>query len=471
VSDGTTVDAAAPGSEPGAGAAEAAEAAGATTTTETATTSSAASTSTTDTGNLLGRLFRRGSAIQPPVYGQHHYLVTGAFLVLVALIAPQVFTSRSDQFLVNLWLVYSITGIGFYWVFGLAGKFAFCQTFMMALGGFMSAWLTRADDGPNQPFIVGVMGAVAITCLMALLLGLSVRRAQHFYFAIATLALESIGFTVFKEWTDFTGPNGTTVGVRPASLAGREFLLEDEVFWLFLGTLALVLLLACLIERSPLRREAVAARDNFLVANVAGVRADRHQLVLLVLGSGLGGLSGALIAHWNGVIGIDSFGIDLAIGIFLMLLLGGMHSMWGPVLGAAFYVAVPDLLSDLERYSAMVYGLVLLVVVIAVPEGLVGAVRRLGRFLADQFGRLRQRSGSSSPAGGLAMAVAGAGGAEAVPLSTTDGRTGTAGNGVGDEAGTTAEGAAGADDGDGVNGEAPSDADASGDAGSEGAGR
>ena len=359
---------------------------------------------------VTGLLRRRStSSDRPPVYGQHHYLVAGIFLVLVALIAPEVATSRSDQFLVNLWLVYCITGIGFYWVFGLAGKFAFCQTFMMALGGFTSAWLTRAD-GPDQPFIVGALGAIAATCLVAFLLGTSVRRAQHFYFAIATLALESIGHTVFKEWTAFTGPNGTTVGVRPASLAGREFLLEDEVFWLFLGALAVVLVLACMIERSPLRREAVASRDNLLVANVAGVRASRHQLVLLVLGSGMGGLSGSLIAHWNGVIGIDSFGIDLAIGIFLMLLLGGSGSMWGPVLGAAFYVAVPDLLSGIERYSAMVYGLVLLVVVIAMPEGLVGAFRKGSDALVSVFTRVRRRAGRAAPGasapGGPGVALA-----------------------------------------------------------------
>jgi branched-chain amino acid transport system permease protein len=410
--------------------------------------------------DLVSSLLRRDRPIQPPIYGQHHYLVMGLFLAAVALIAPAVFTSRSDQFLVNLWLVYCITGIGFYWVFGLAGKFAFCQTFMMALGGFTSAWLTRLD-GPDQPFIVGVIGAVAVTSLVAFLLGTSVRRAQHFYFAIATLALESIGHTVFREWTAFTGPNGTSVGVRPASLAGREFLQEDEVFWLFLGILALVLLLATLIERSPLRREAVAARDNYLVANVTGVRAERHQLVLLVLGSALGGLSGALIAHWNGVIGIDSFGIDLAIGIFLMLLLGGMGSMWGPVLGAAFYVAVPDLLSDIERYSAMVYGLVLLVVVIAVPEGLVGAVRRSGRALAGRLGRLRggpQPAGATAGGGGSTTATATALAAASTPTAATAtasaatapagtgttgtasaGTAGTAGNGAGHEGGAPDE--------------------------------
>ncbi|HEY8547413.1 MAG TPA: branched-chain amino acid ABC transporter permease [Acidimicrobiales bacterium] len=377
--------------------------------------------STAGAGFDLGALFRRSTTPRPPVYGQHHFVTIGVFLVAVALIAPEIAQSRSDQFLVNLWLVYCITGIGFYWVFGLAGKFAFCQTFMMALGGFTSAYLTR-PDGPNQPFLVGVAGAIAVTCVIALLLGLSVRRAQHFYFAIATLALESIGHTVFKEWTDFTGPNGTTVGVPPAKIGGTEFLQESEVFRLFLGALAIVLVLAALIERSPLRREAVAARDNLLVANVAGVRADRHQLTLLVLGSGLGGLSGALIAHWNGVIGIDSFGIDLAIGIFLMLLLGGSGSMWGPVLGAAFYVAVPDLLSGIERYSAMVYGLVLLVVVIAMPEGLVGAVRKGSGVVLRLVDQARGRPGTTAVP---AVAVAGAGGGATA-----------AGDGAGDPVGT-----------------------------------
>jgi branched-chain amino acid transport system permease protein len=110
--------------------------------------------------------------------------------------------------------------------------------------------------------------------------------------------------------------------------------------------------------------------------------------VLFVLGSAMGGLSGSLIGHWQGVIGTDSFGIDLSIGIFLMLLIGGIDSIWGALIGAAVYVALPRLLSGVEQYSAIAYGLLLLVVVLAMPGGIAAAARRPIRALSA---RLSQR--------------------------------------------------------------------------------
>ena len=159
------------------------------------------------------------------------------------------------------------------------------------------------------------------------------------------------------------------------------------MFWLFLGCLALVLLLGAMIERSPLRREAIAGRDNLLVARLAGVPAGRHQLGLFVLGSAMGGFSGALIGHWTGVVSVDSFGIDLAIGIFLMLFLGGAGSMWGPVLGGAFYVAIPQILSGIQKYDTIVYGGLLLVVVFALPDGLVGVAQKLAGMVRRRMRR------------------------------------------------------------------------------------
>jgi len=312
--------------------------------------------------------------IAPPSYRKRHVPAIGVFVVLAAVFGPLVGgTSRANQNLVDLWLVYSVAALGFYLVFGLAGRFAFCQTFMMALGGYTSAWLTRT--GPHW-FWLGALAAVVVSALVAGLIGVLVRKAQHFYFAMATFAATQIGLVVFGEATSFTGPNGQATGIIPPSLFGHTFLQDSDVFWLFLGVLTVCLLLVALIERSPLRREAVAARENGLVASLAGVAVQRVQLVLFMLGSALGGLSGALIGHWQGVIGTDSFGIDLAIGIFLMLLLGGADSIWGPLIGAAVYVALPRLLSGIDQYSSIAYGLLLLVVVLAVPGGIAGALRR-----------------------------------------------------------------------------------------------
>jgi branched-chain amino acid transport system permease protein len=314
-------------------------------------------------------------AVRPPDYRRRHFLAILAFVVLVGLIAPQAATSRSGQFLVNLWLVYSIAALGFYLVFGLAGRFAFCQTFMMAFGGYTSAWITRGADG--MPFWVGILAAMLVTALVSGVVGALVRKAQHFYFAIATFAVTQIGMIVFQRADGFTGPHGQAVGIKPPELFGVEFVRDNEVFWLFLGVLALCLVLTASIERSPMRREAIAARDNGLVASLSGVGVERVQLVLFMLGSALGGLSGALIGHWQGVIGTESFHIDLAIGIFLMLLLGGINSMWGPLIGAAVFVGLPRVLSGIEEYSSIVYGLMLLAVVLLLPNGIAQAVRGL----------------------------------------------------------------------------------------------
>lgn len=326
------------------------------------------------------------AAVRPPDYRSRHFPAIVVFAAIVALAGPAIATSRSNQFLLNLWLVYSIAGLGFYLVFGLAGRFAFCQTFMMALGGYTSAWVTRSGGGHG--FLLGVVSAVMVTALAAAVVGVLVRKAQHFYFAIATFAVTQVGTIVFQQATGFTGANGQAVGIPPASLFGHDLVQDSEVFWLFLGVLTACLTLTAFVERSPLRREAVAARENGLVASLAGVGVQRVQLVLFVLGSAMGGLSGSLIGHWQGVISTDSFGIDLSIGIFLMLLLGGIDSLWGALIGAAVYVALPRLLSGVEQYSAIAYGLLLLVVVLAMPGGIAAAARRPVRALSA---RLSQR--------------------------------------------------------------------------------
>ena len=327
--------------------------------------------------------------LRPGIYRRHHYLAVVVFVAATAVLAPMFAESRSTQFLVNLWLVYSITGIGFYWVFGLAGRFAFCQTFMMALGGYMGAWV--AQSSLEGGFLVQVALAVVASAVVATVVGLLVRRAQAFYFAIATIAVAEMGRVFFSKAEWFTGMNGTRTGIPPIRLFGRDYIAEDEVFWIFLGGLALVLLLAAVIERSPLRRDGVAARDNALVAAVVGVPTGRAQLTLFVLGSAMGGLSGALMGPWTGTTGDTSFGIELAIGIFLMLLLGGIGSMWGPVVGAAFYVAVPDLLSGFDKYATIVYGALLLVTIILMPEGIVGGLGRLRLRLEGRWRRIRPK--------------------------------------------------------------------------------
>lgn len=314
-----------------------------------------------------------GRAVSPPSFRKRQYLTLALFTLASGVLIPLIVSGAATQHRINLWLCYSVAAVGFYWVFGLAGRFAFCQTFMMVLGGFASAAVTSAL-GPGW-FLLGLLASMLAPALLAFLVGLALARSKEFAFAVGTLAVSQIGLVVLRQTTDFSGPNGTVVGVSIPQVGSLKILSELQTFYMFLVLLFIVLLVAALIERSPMARDAAAARLNLVVSSTAGVRTTRVPLVLFTLGSAAGGLSGAMIAHWTGSVSVESFGIPLAIGIFTMLILGGIGSPWGPVVGAAIYVGVPVVLRSFERWQMIIYGILLLSAIIAMPEGIVGALR------------------------------------------------------------------------------------------------
>ncbi len=333
-------------------------------------------------GRTLSASVGNRSGTGPPVYREHRYLTWVVLFAVIAVAAPNLVTGQADQLSLNVWLAYGIAGVGFYWVFGLAGRFAFCQTFMMAMGGYMSAWITL-KLGPNW-FLVGVLGAMAVTGAIAAVIGLILSRAQDFYFAIGTLAVSEVGTVILTHTTSFSGADGSTVGIAAPEIFGYAFNSYLQMFWLSLAVLAVVVLFAIFLERSPVRRHAIAGRENATVARSGGVPVVKVQVMLFAFGSMLGGVSGALLGSINSTVNVNSFGTSLAIGIFLMLFIGGIGSAWGPIVGAAFYVAIPQVLSSLAQYQKIVYGALLLAVIIAFPEGLVGALRNLAARLTHR---------------------------------------------------------------------------------------
>lgn len=299
-------------------------------------------------------------------------MLLGALAIVVGL--SRLTSSGTAVNLLDLWLAYSIAALGFYWIFAFGGRFAFCQTFMMAFGGYTAAWLDRE----GFPFVVAVLGAVAVTAVAAVVIGALLWRAEHLYFALGTLAVTEIGLVVFGRSNAFTGTNGNVTGVSYPELFGVQLRTDGEVFWLLAAVLGVLLLVAVLLDRSPVSRDLAAGRELPMVARSAGVAVGRLRLAMFVLGSATGGLSGALITHWQGFIGVDSFGLELGIGLFLIVLLGGVTSHWGVLIGAGFYVAVPELLSGARQYMPILYGALLLVVILAFPGGLAGLGKRLG---------------------------------------------------------------------------------------------
>jgi branched-chain amino acid transport system permease protein len=318
--------------------------------------------------------------------------------------------------LLHSWMVFAILGLGFYLVFGLSGQFAFSQGAFFGLGAYASVW---AGDG--RSFAWGLVAAVVVTALAALGFALLVWRSDHFYFAIATLAFGFIALVVFREWEGFTAPGGEILGIPKPDLFGHTFRSDRDLALFLTGFLGVALLLTALVERSPLRRDTIAFRDNPQVAATLGVPVLRIRMQLFVLGSVYAGVAGALLAHKNGSLSPDSFSLQIGIDIFLILLLGGAGSMWGPVLGAAFVVWAPEQLRVVGEYRGLIYGALLVAVIVAFPSGLVG--------LADAgWRRLRGLTARRSvPA---VVAGPGASGPSAGGAGDADGPGGTGGRGA-----------------------------------------
>jgi branched-chain amino acid transport system permease protein len=303
------------------------------------------------------------------------YVRLAAFLAAAALYREVRISGLAGENTYNLWLFYATVVVGFWFVFGLAGQFAFSQAAFAGLGGYAYNWASR-----HHAFWIGLVVAIAATGALAALFALLVRRASHFYFAIATLGLGEILHLVFTKWDAFTGGlGGEAIGVRPISINGHGLTSGTQVFWFLLAALGLALLAGMLLERSPVRREVIATRDHESVAATLGTPVLRLRVSMFVLGSVVAGVAGAVFVAWKGFATPDAFGLELAIGVFLMLILGGVDSLWGPVLGAAFYVYIPEWLHRFSEYKDVIYGGLLVVAVMAVPEGLVGILHRRGK--------------------------------------------------------------------------------------------
>ena len=322
----------------------------------------------------VGPAHRSGPAPRPPIFRRHPLLQVAVFAAVCILISRQFAGDDANMHVINTWLVYTIAGAGFYLTFVVAGRFAFCQTFMMTTGGYTAAYLGR-DHG----FWPSLLGAVGVVIVVAAVFALVCARTESFLFAVATLALGQIGAAVYIHWNGFTGPQGLSSNVPAPTPYGKSILAEADLYWMLFPMLVLCLLIALFVERAPVGRDALAAREMPEVARSCGIPTRKLQFGLFVLGSAMGGLAGGLAAFWQGSIAPETFGLTLALGLFLIPILGGIGSVWGTVLGALLYVELPNWLSGLAKYSNLVYGVVLVLVIIALPQGLLGAVSQLAR--------------------------------------------------------------------------------------------
>jgi len=306
-------------------------------------------------------------AFAPPAYGGRQYQLLAVVVVLGCL--PSLFASSAYYLgLLNNALVYAILTLGFYWCFVLAGQFTFALFGMYAVGSYASVWFS----GHLGSFWWGLLAAIVVAGMIGALTKLAFARCSEIYFAIATMALGSLIVILFREWTSLTGGFGGIGDLVVPSVFGYILDTPEKRYFLGLVVLGVFLLLTVLYFRSPVAGDLALARDKAAVASVTGLKPLHLQVGAFAVGSAMQGAAGSLYAHNAGYFSVEAFNIDLSLLVLLMLLLGGMRSMYGPVIGAVLLVYLPEVLRDAEKYAEVIYAAAILFVIVAFPGGIAG---------------------------------------------------------------------------------------------------
>lgn len=282
---------------------------------------------------------------------------------------------------------YAILTLGFYWSFILAGEFTFAVFGFFAIGAYSSVWVAVRTD-----FWVGLITATVVCTAIGALLRLALRRTGPIYFAMGTIAFGGLVTILFQNWTGFTGGYAGEGSIPIPSIFGYQLQSLASQYDLLIVAMGVILVGTALVERSPAGRDLTFARDLGPVAITAGLRPERLKVIAFAVGCGIQGAAGSLFAHTTTYLSLDSFSMQVSLNVLLMILLGGIGSMYGPLLGALVIVEIPEVLRFIQSYATLVYACLVLVAIVLFPLGLAGARQQApGRFVASQLTRLGGR--------------------------------------------------------------------------------
>ena len=297
-------------------------------------------------------------------------------LLFVLLVAPAVLPAYFVA-QITFVLIYGLIGIGLIVLTGYTGLISLGHAAFVAVGAYTEAALLAR----GIPFLAALPMAGLASALAGVVVGIPALRLRGLYLAIATLAFGFIAEIAIARWEGVTGGN-SGLAVERAAVLGFDF--DGARFYYLCLTVLVVCLGAVLnILRSPTGRALKAIRDSEVSAQAMGVNLSLFKTLAFGLSALLAGLGGALYAHMITYISPEQFGLNLSIELLMMVVIGGVGWLHGAFLGAAFVIALPQVIAVAKDYlpqqighqtglQPVVFGAVILFFVLAEPTGLYG---------------------------------------------------------------------------------------------------
>lgn len=274
-------------------------------------------------------------------------------------------------------VIQAIAVCGLNVIVGYAGQISLGHAAFFGIGAYSAAILTTKL---GLSFWTALPIVIAISMLIGFLLGLPSIRVREDFLAITTIGINFIVEAVFRYVPFFGGALGIggipRVSIFDMRLKGMSFLL------LCVGFLLLVLMICWWLTRSWASLACYAIREEEAAASSLGISPVRFKLLAFVLGTAMAGLGGSLYAHYMQFISAGDFSFPVSVSMLSMLVLGGMGTIWGPVVGTIILGVLPELFRPLVDYRIFFYTVLLLLVIRFQPGGLLGEESVVRRVLA-----------------------------------------------------------------------------------------
>lgn len=298
-------------------------------------------------------------------------------LLVVALFLLPLLAGRYPVYVVMNILILTVFSLGFNLLFGYTGLLSFGQAGFFAVGAYGCAKILL--EVPN--LFLGIAGGTAAAGVVALLLGIVSTRHTRIYFSMLTLAFGMMIYSIAWKWRDFTGGDDGLVGIPRAPLEIPGILsisvsAMDRYYYVVLVLSLLAIAAMYRLVHSPLGLTLQAIRDSESRAEFAGVAVRRYRLVAFTVAGAYAGLAGSLlpglentvtppVAHWS-----------TSAEPVLATLLGGVHSFAGPIVGSILFFVIKDVIVRFTEYWLIWFGVIVVVLVMAFPEGLMSIFKR-----------------------------------------------------------------------------------------------
>jgi branched-chain amino acid transport system permease protein len=267
--------------------------------------------------------------------------------------------------------VYILVALGLNLLTGYAGQVSLGHAAFFAIGAYTAAILAEALQ---WPFILCVIAAALCSAVVGYMLGLPCLRLSGLYLAMATLGFTLIVQEMLLQLSVIThGSEG--MSVPKASILGFDFDSDYRKYYLLYGVTIVMLILARNLVRGRTGRAWLALRENERAAEAMGVNLAQYKTIAFAISAFYTGLAGALSAFLVGFLDPQEFSFFLSIQFITIIILGGLASLLGSVLGAGFLIILPELLAGLDVWQALVYGVIMVLTIIFMPFGLSGAIR------------------------------------------------------------------------------------------------